>query len=499
MRIHSNIRCRPVLRDPQVQPAPPDPPVWPVPPDLPDPPAPQVPPAPPDPPVWPVPPDLPDPPAPPAGPAGVPDTLTRLTVDTLILLDTLSRLVVDTLIVTGTSEHIGWEHYRDGISVGGDQPTSKSTVLTKDGVATRQVLITDGVAVNGFIDSTGEGYFRSLHIMKGDLTDPSQRVELIGFDSTGSRHSLLELYTYLDPATGYRDTTWMHGGWVRGSSIGVYNPNHEGGVVLGSDGVFVYDTLGNIVAAIDSTGEGYFRSLHILDAAGNRLVNFNADGTSEHSGLETYYAGIRIPLENGNVLELSPLEGLTIKSPTGAFIGHLNPLGDFFFVGTKNNIVETPSYGTRRMYALEAADVRYTDFGSATLRDGEAIVPIDPIFLETVTIDAAHPPQIILTPGGDCAGLYVARKAADHFVVRELGGGRSSVPFDYQISAHRRGYEDVRLERHDPHEGVGKDARALDASTRDPRRQPAATATPAGRVPTGGKPPAPQRRTGGSR
>jgi hypothetical protein len=52
---------------------------------------------------------------------------------------------------------------------------------------------------------------------------------------------------------------------------------------------------------------------------------------------------------------------------------------------------------------------------------------------------------VFLTPNGDCKGLYVAQKSATSFVVRELGGGTSSIAFDYRIMAKRRGYEGIRM------------------------------------------------------
>jgi len=53
---------------------------------------------------------------------------------------------------------------------------------------------------------------------------------------------------------------------------------------------------------------------------------------------------------------------------------------------------------------------------------------------------------VFLTPSGDCKGLYVGQRSAGGFEVRELGGGTSSIEFDYRIVAERRGYENIRME-----------------------------------------------------
>ena len=86
----------------------------------------------------------------------------------------------------------------------------------------------------------------------------------------------------------------------------------------------------------------------------------------------------------------------------------------------------------------------FEDFGTGLLSDGSATVDIDPIFAQTVNTEATY--HVFLTPLGDTPGLYVAEKAAGHFVVKEVLGGVSNIAFDYRIVAKRLGYEEVRLE-----------------------------------------------------
>jgi hypothetical protein len=45
-------------------------------------------------------------------------------------------------------------------------------------------------------------------------------------------------------------------------------------------------------------------------------------------------------------------------------------------------------------------------------------------------------------------GLYVSQKAATSFEVHELGGGASSVSFDYRIVALRKNFENIRIQDH---------------------------------------------------
>jgi hypothetical protein len=45
---------------------------------------------------------------------------------------------------------------------------------------------------------------------------------------------------------------------------------------------------------------------------------------------------------------------------------------------------------------------------------------------------------VFITPEGDCHGLYVRRKSANRFEVRELTGGKSSIAFSYRIVGRRK-------------------------------------------------------------
>jgi hypothetical protein len=98
---------------------------------------------------------------------------------------------------------------------------------------------------------------------------------------------------------------------------------------------------------------------------------------------------------------------------------------------------------TVETYAMQSPENWMEDFGSGLLERGVAVVKIDPAFADTVTADGSY--HVFITPNGDSKGLYVIRKTATSFEVRESGGGVSSLSFDYRIVAKRRGYEAQRL------------------------------------------------------
>jgi hypothetical protein len=111
--------------------------------------------------------------------------------------------------------------------------------------------------------------------------------------------------------------------------------------------------------------------------------------------------------------------------------------------GAKNAVVQT-SQGSRLMYCQESTGVWFEDFGSGRLVDGIARVDLDPLFLETVTIDQQHPMKVFITLNGEALGVWV-EKQQDHFIVRELMNGRSNAEFDYRVIAVRKTFEGVRM------------------------------------------------------
>ncbi|HEY7992999.1 MAG TPA: hypothetical protein VID24_02165 [Candidatus Eremiobacteraceae bacterium] len=92
------------------------------------------------------------------------------------------------------------------------------------------------------------------------------------------------------------------------------------------------------------------------------------------------------------------------------------------------------------------------DNGEAQLAEGRAYVKLDPRFANV--IDQTSQYLVSVTPEGDCRGLYVADRSSDGFTVRELGGGRANVAFEYRIVAKRFGVHASRLPFMTVHHGA---------------------------------------------
>jgi hypothetical protein len=117
--------------------------------------------------------------------------------------------------------------------------------------------------------------------------------------------------------------------------------------------------------------------------------------------------------------------------------------GDLSCTGTKGAVVQLPDNRSVQLYTMESPDNWFEDFGSGQLSAGKSVIKLDSAFAETVNSSVDY--HVFLTPSGDSRGLYIAKKTAISFEVREQGAGKSNVAFDYRIVARRKGYENIRI------------------------------------------------------
>lgn len=230
-----------------------------------------------------------------------------------------------------------------------------------------------------------------------------------------------------------------------GNPYGVY------GVAQSSDGVGTFGQNGTL------SGTGAFWLGFALgygtigDAGGvqgnTAVAGFADDGSAgvfrnnSPSGYFTLYAYA----ENTATFPL-----VAYNNANGDFCD-VDNLGDLNCTGTKNAVV--PIDGGARIVALSAIESPqnwFEDAGTAQLVNGSAVITLDSDFIQTVNTQTNY--KVFPVPNGDCKGLYVTNKTSTSFEVRELGGGTSSIAFDYRIMALRKNYENVRFadHTHDP-------------------------------------------------
>ena len=111
--------------------------------------------------------------------------------------------------------------------------------------------------------------------------------------------------------------------------------------------------------------------------------------------------------------------------------------------GAKCAAVPFPDGSLRRLYSLESPESWFEDFGEARLVRGKAEVKLRADFAAVVKGDY----HVFITPYGDSNGLYVGARRRKSFVVREQGGGNSTLKFSYRIVAHRKDIAAPRMQK----------------------------------------------------
>ena len=240
----------------------------------------------------------------------------------------------------------------------------------------------------------------------------------------------------------------VNGIYGQGANIGVYGVstspfvNSGWGVEgLSSNNVGVYGGS----SGASSTGASYGTDAGVWGDTGDTsaFTYSGVIGTADNKQGGAFY---------NNGLSYASLSAANFASSSGAivFSAGLSSFcitdvgGNLFCTGSKSAIVPVEKESRQvALYAVEAPENWFEDAGSARLVNGEAVVNLEPIFGQTVNTGIEY--HVFLTPKGDCKGLYVAKESPTSFVVRELGGGVSSIAFDFRIMAKRKGYESVRL------------------------------------------------------
>lgn len=196
----------------------------------------------------------------------------------------------------GSSFHRGHEEFFSGLTItgagsgisfpDGTKQTTASSGSTFDGTLLNKALILKDAAGNEVfrVNPDGTSFHKGVETFEDDVL----------FKGTGAKGAKLV------DANGQTIAGFGRVDLDTGQRIGVYGKAEKPGDLAG-----VFD--GNV----DVDGEIYANSFHLVNDAGDTLTNFNSDGTSFHSGLETFKGGI---LARGKAL-----------------LGE-----DFVFVGAKN-------------------------------------------------------------------------------------------------------------------------------------------------------------------
>lgn len=225
------------------------------------------------------------------------------------------------------------------------------------------------------------------------------------------------------------------------SGIYGYSQNNIGVIGYGagnSPGVFAASVGGNGIESHAESGT----AVKALSVTGNALVATTGGGVGAYVSNS---GGIGADIRGSNIgaVARAPASGFPILAtdPNGSNLFFVVGNGDVYYHGTLNHFASVRG-GVATTYAATTTAPTVEDTGSAQLVNGQAAVPLDGAFAQT--IDARQPYRVLLTPDGDTRGLFVAKKTSAGFVVREVQGGRGSFSFDYRVVGASLGHANER-------------------------------------------------------
>lgn len=262
--------------------------------------------------------------------------------------------------------------------------------------------------------------------------------------------------------TSSSGTGYHYGVWALGqapselSSFGTYSIGRNSSIgnafgVCGegykTTGGSAYGVYGYAVGTYHSSEARAYGVYGYAYKEGNLGNAFGVYGYGENSsGNASSYGGyFEVPPSAGEKVNAGVYAIGWYPDWAGAFQGDVLVMGNFFALGSKQAVVKVDNGEYHSLSCQESPEVWFEDFGEGKLVNGRAHIELDPLFLQTVTINDPHPMKVFIQLNDEnCKGTAVKRGRTG-FDVIELLGGTSDASFSYRVVAKRKGYEDVRL------------------------------------------------------
>jgi len=238
-------------------------------------------------------------------------------------------------------------------------------------------------------------------------------------------------------------------GWSTGSSAGVNGVN---GNMTDTGGPGVYGNSYNtgvygLAPKIGVFGKTGGTAPHAGVKGQNTGTGYGVYGIS-FNGVAGYFAITNRASTKTALMAVTSGNGwagqFVAKGAQGRGVYISTPIGNqgLEVVGGLKNAVVATSQGARSLSAEESTGVYFTDYGFGKLKDGQAVIKIDPVFAETVNLNQDY--FVFLQPYAK-AELYVSQTGPKAFEVR-LNTGDPEARFAYRLVGKRRGFEQARLQ-----------------------------------------------------
>lgn len=260
-------------------------------------------------------------------------------------------------------------------------------------------------------------------------------------------------YGYNSSATSGAGTVGQSAGTTGTGVVGLANGTTYSTLVGYASGVSGTGSIGIYGMSTGTVGAqrygGYFsydmdNNLATSDA--NSPLAMLAGRDDNYVGANIYFGGYFSGGQDNT--STAPAGGNDVDGPNG---GGASPGGDFAYVGARwggtnykiigngnvSTIIKGEGENDHIMFATEAPEILFQDFGTAKLINGKAEIKIDPILAKNIVVNEKHPLKVFIQLEGDCNGVYVTNKSQEGFEVKELQNGTSNISFSYQIVATR--------------------------------------------------------------
>ncbi|ESU27789.1 hypothetical protein FSS13T_02670 [Flavobacterium saliperosum S13] len=224
---------------------------------------------------------------------------------------------------------------------------------------------------------------------------------------------------------------------------GIYPTNGAGIAGSGTNSIGVYGSTGNGSPNNDAH-DGNHAGGFTLDSD-NNATTANSSATARLAGKEisparTLYGGYFSSFANSSTNYAYVGVNYNHNNNANANGGtNYKILGN----GVVSTIVPDADNKPRIMFAPEAPEVLFQDYGIGNLQNGIATIKLDKILSKNILVDANHPLKVFIQLEGDCNGVFVTDKSAEGFTVKELQNGNSNVTFSWQIVATRADAKDA--------------------------------------------------------
>lgn len=223
---------------------------------------------------------------------------------------------------------------------------------------------------------------------------------------------------------------------------GIYPTKGAGIAGSGVNGYGIYASTGN-GAPNNTSHAGNAAGAFTLDSDNNSTTNNDSayaiiagkddvdDGSGSYRSLFGGY--FRGGVSNGSYAYVAIKHRHSNAGGNGGTTTDYKILGN----GSVSSLIPDENKKPRIMYAPEAPEILFQDFGVGKLVNGTCTINIDPILAKNIHVDEKYPLKVFIQLEGDCNGVYVTNKSANGFTVKELQNGNSNVSFSWQIVANR--------------------------------------------------------------